>query len=170
MALQALLLTSPPAAFFFPSPQHLYIVKKPKQPCSQQSDGCKSVCCETLWCNTSSPPPQCTFSHSASLTVSAEARWGRMSTRGFGFSKIHTSLLYLTGNYMEMWHNGDQASSATIAVGATERRATVQPARVSSHLPRLPFLSPLPLASPPSLSLHGTKTLCRSKNFNVVPL
>lgn len=33
MAPQALLLTTPPAAFF-PSPQHLYIVKKPKQPCS----------------------------------------------------------------------------------------------------------------------------------------
>lgn len=38
------------------------------------------------------------------------------STRGFGFCKIHTSLLYLTGNYMEMWHNGEQASGVTTAV------------------------------------------------------
>lgn len=54
-ALLLLLLTSPPTTS--PHPQHLYIVKKAKQPCSQQSDGCESVCCETLWCNTSSPPP-----------------------------------------------------------------------------------------------------------------
>lgn len=60
-----------------------------------------------------------------------------MSTRGFRFSKIHTSLLYLTGNYMEMWHNGEQASGVTIAAGATEPRATEQ-------LP--PLLCP-PLAS-----------------------
>lgn len=40
----------------------------------------------------------------------------KMSTRGFGFSKIHTSLLYLTGNYMEMWHNGEQASGVTTAM------------------------------------------------------
>lgn len=78
-----------------------------------------------------------------------------MSTRGFRFSKIHTSLLYLTGNYMEMWHNGEQASGATIAVGAT-----VQRVRVSSHLPHLPPLlsSPLSLArSLASLSLHRKK-------------
>lgn len=60
--------------------------------------------------------------HSAPL---ASARCGReegcggglevMSTRGFEFCKIHTSLLYLTGNYMEMWHNGEQANGVTTA-------------------------------------------------------
>ena len=95
-----------------------------------------------------------------------------MSTRGFRFSKIHTSLLYLTGNYMEMWHNGEQASGATIAVGATKLRANAQPARVSSLLSSPLLSSPLLSLthSFPSLSLHGTKTLCSSKNFNVVPL
>ncbi len=54
---------------------------------------------------------------------------------------------------MEMWHNGEQASGATIAVGATKLRATAQRARVSSHLPHLPSsplshsLIPLPLTS-----------------------
>lgn len=40
-----------------------------------------------------------------------------MSTRGFRFSKIHTSLLYLTGNYMEMWHNGEQAGGCDNCYG-----------------------------------------------------
>ena len=56
-----------------------------------------------------------------------------MSTRGFRFSKIHTSLLYLTGNYMEMWHNGEQASGVTTVAGAMAVRVTKQRARVSSH-------------------------------------
>lgn len=141
----------------FSSPQHLYIVKKqcvgPNSPAAKQTDGFESVCCETLWCNTSSlPPPQCTFSHSASPTVSAGPRWGKMSTRGFRFSKIHTSLLYLTGNYMEMWHNGDQASGATIAAGATTLRANG--ATSDGFITSAPssLLPPLP-SPPPSLSL-----------------
>lgn len=74
MAPQALFLTSPPPHSL---PQHLYIVKKVKQPCSQKPDGCESVCCETLWCNTSSPPPQCTFSHSPPADCfQLWARWG----------------------------------------------------------------------------------------------
>lgn len=67
--------------------------------------------------------PQCTFSHSASLTVFSPGQVGgekKKSTRGFGFSKIHTSLLYLTGNYMEMWHNGEQASGVTTAMGGRQ--------------------------------------------------
>lgn len=80
------------------------------------------------------PRPQRPFSHSAWLTVLSLGQvGGKMSTRGFRFSKIHTSLLYLTGNYMEMWHNGEQASGVTIAAGATEPRATEQ--RASSSLP-----------------------------------
>ncbi len=67
---------------------------------------------------------------------------------------------------MEMWHNGEQASSATVAMGATNLRATAQRAQVSSHLPNLPSLT----HSLPSLSPHRTKTLCLCKNFNVVPL
>ena len=81
-----------------------------------------------------------------------------MSTRGFRFSKIHTSLLYLTGNYMEMWHNGEQASGATIAVGATKLRANAQPARVSSLLS-----SPL-LSSPLAHSLIPFPLTSRDKN------
>lgn len=66
------------------------------------------------------------FLHSAPLTVFSLGQVGRvdgcgggvevMSTRGFGFCKIHTSLLYLTGNSMEMWHNGEQASGVTTAM------------------------------------------------------
>ena len=109
----------------------------------------------------------------------------KMSTRGFRFSKIHTSLLYLTGNYMEMWHNGEQASGATIAVGATKLRAAALPVRVSSHLPRLPSSPPLSSAlfssrslarSPPS-HFTGTKRyvrarilmLCRSEFAHTTP-
>lgn len=57
-----------------------------------------------------------------------------MSTRGFGFCKIHTSLLYLTGNYMEMWHNGEQASGVTTALAGEEGNAsdimTLEPAYI----------------------------------------
>lgn len=93
---------------------------------------------------------------------------GNMSTRGFRFSKIHTSLLYLTGNYMEMWHNGEQASGATIAVGPTKLRAM---GFITSAPP--PLLSFLSLTRSPPFHFPGqkkTKTLCSSKNFNVVPL
>lgn len=77
-----------------------------------------------------------------------------MSTCGFGFSKIHTSLLYLTGNYMEMWHNGEQASGATIAVGATTLRATVQQVKVSSN----PHPHPHPDHPTPTTPLSHSQT------------
>lgn len=47
-----------------------------------------------------------------------------MSTCGFGFRKIHTSLLYLTGNYMEMWHNEEQTSGVTTAMARYGRNAS----------------------------------------------
>lgn len=78
---------------------------------------------------------------------------------------------------MEMWHNGEQASGATIAVGATKLRAAVQRVRVSSHLPHLP-------SSPPSHSLirlphftgqkHCVRArilmLCRSELAHTTPV
>lgn len=144
MAPQALLLTSPAP----PHPQHLYIVKKAKQP-----DGCGSVCCETLWCNTSSPPSSMymsTFPFTDCFQL--WARWGECgtSTRGLGFSKIHTSLLYLTGNYMELWHNGDQVSGAAISAGVTDSRPAVQRGWgfVTSALSSPRFHSPLSVIAP----------------------
>lgn len=68
---------------------------------------------------------------------------------------------------MEMWHNGEQASGATIAVGATKLRAAAQPARVSSHLPRLPYSPLLPsplLSSPLAHSLIPLPLTSRDKN------
>lgn len=56
---------------------------------------------------------------------------------------------------MEMWHNGEQASGATIAVGAT-----VQRVRVSSHPPHLP-----PLVSALSLSLSPSLTHLPPSHF-----
>lgn len=69
---------------------------------------------------------------------------------------------------MEMWYNGEQASGATIAVGATTLRAAEQASEGFHHigLPRTPLLSSHSFDPVP---LHGTKTLCSSKNFNVVP-
>lgn len=173
MALQALHLTSPPVAF--PSPQHLYIVKK--QCVGQNKPAANSLMASRVFVvkhfgvTHHLPPPLCTFSHSASPTVFARTRWGKMSTRGLRFSKIHTSLLYLTGNYMEMWHNGEQANGATVALGATKLRATEQRARgFITSAPLLPSSPSHSIIRLPSLSLHRTKTLCSSKNFNVVPL
>lgn len=107
------------------------------------------------------PPPASSYIFTFRLAdCFSQGQVGKISTRGFRFSKIHTSLLYLTGNYMEMWHNGEQASGATIAVGATKLRAAAQPARVSSLLPRLPS-SPL-LPSPLSISQSGLLLRCSS--------
>lgn len=82
---------------------------------------------------------------------------------------------------MEMWHNGEQASGATIAVGATELRATVQRVRVSSHLPHLPsphLLASLSLAHSPPSHFTGQKRyvrarilmLCRSELAHTTPV
>lgn len=67
-----------------------------------------------------------------------------MSTRGFGFSKIHTSLLYLTGNYMEMWHNGEQARGVTTAM-AGEGGGTVSEGFITSEHAHIPPSSPAAL-------------------------
>jgi len=71
---------------------------------------------------------------------------------------------------MEMWHNGKQASGATIAVGATQPRV-----RGFHHI-----CTPLSLPPPLLLSLtltHSRPSASRctgryvqGKNFNVVPL
>lgn len=156
-ALLLLLLTSPPTTS--PPPRHLYIVKKAKQPCSQQSDGCESVCCETLWCNTSSPPPT---PYPARLIVhfripllrlfSAKGQMeGKTSARGFGVQvKFTPAFLYLTGNYTELWHNGDQLNAAAISAGATDPKPVVQRAGGSSHLcfPLFPDCTFPPIAGP----------------------
>lgn len=80
---------------------------------------------------------------------------------------------------MEMWHNGDQASGATIAAGATTQRATEQRARVSSHLPPLTPHPPTSLSlthSPPSHSTGQKRyvqarilMLCRSEFAHTTP-
>lgn len=169
MAPQALHLTSPPAAFS--SPQHLYIVKR--QCVGQNKPAANSVMASRVFVvkhfgvTHNLPPPLCIFSHSASPTVFARARWGKMSTRGFRFSKIHTSLLYLTGNYMEMWHNGEQASGATIALGATKLRAAEQRARgfiTSAPLPP-PFSPPHSLIRrrPPPSHFTGQKRYVQAR-------
>lgn len=78
-----------------------------------------------------------------------------MSTRGFGFSKIHTSLLYLTGNYMEMWHNGEQASGVTTANGGdkAEGHGAMSEGFSSRLNPRT------------SSSLHRTEMLVLAEEF-----
>lgn len=98
-----------------------------------------------------SSPPHCTFSHSPLLTVFSYGPDGRgeRSHMVLGFSKIHASLLYLTGNYMELWHNGDQLSAAAISAGATDPKSAVQQPGCLSHL-----CSPLLFFTPLSPWLH----------------
>lgn len=139
MALQSL--TSP----FSPlssAPVYCKEVGRPKQPCSEQPDGFESVCCETLWCSTSSLP--CFSAHFSIPPQFSCARWGKMSTRVFRLSKIHTSLfLYIWQE--TTWKCGimeNRQAPRQLLWGDNNEGHEQQQARVSSHraTPEAPHL------------------------------
>lgn len=165
MALQSL--TSP----FSPlssAPVYCKEVGRPKQPCSEQPDGFESVCCETLWCSTSSLP--CFSAHFSIPPQFSCARWGKMSTRVFRLSKIHTSLfLYIWQE--TTWNCGimeNRQAPRQLLWGRQQwgPRTATSEGFITSGYPRSP---PPPLFSLSHSLILTSFTLLSSRNFNAVP-